>query len=109
VVRGLSATGGVITSAGLVLAGTFLVLDVLPVVMLAEIGFVVGFGVLLDALLVRTVLVPALAVDLGGRLWWPGRLWRRERERDHPVEAAELLLGADPSPLLHVGGLDRSP
>lgn len=80
VVRALAATGGVITSAGAVLAGTFLVLDLLPVVLLAQIGFVVAVGVLLDTLLVRTVLVPALAVDLGSRLWWPGWLWRWERQ-----------------------------
>lgn len=79
VVRALAATGGVITSAGAVLAGTFLVLDLLPVVLLAQIGFVVAVGVLLDTLVVRTVLVPALAVDLGPRLWWPGGLWRWER------------------------------
>ena len=69
--RGLAVTGGVITSAGIVLAGTFLVLGVLPLVALTEIGFVVALGVLLDTTLVRSVLVPALVLDLGRRIWWP--------------------------------------
>ncbi len=75
--RGLAVTGAVITSAGIVLAGTFSTLAVLPLVFLTEIGFVIAFGVLLDALLVRSVLVPALVFDLGGRVWWPSRLARR--------------------------------
>ncbi|HSP36712.1 MAG TPA: MMPL family transporter [Frankiaceae bacterium] len=76
VLRGLAVTGGVITSAGVVLAATFAVLGVLPIVFLAEIGFTVAFGVLLDTLLVRSVLVPALAYDIGRRIWWPSRLGR---------------------------------
>ncbi len=72
--RGLAVTGGVITSAGIMLAGTFLVLGVLPLVALTEIGFVVALGVLLDTTLVRSVLVPALVLDLGPRIWWPSRL-----------------------------------
>jgi RND superfamily putative drug exporter len=72
--RGLAVTGGVITSAGIVLAGTFSVLGVLPLVFLTEIGFVVAFGVLLDTFLVRSVLVPALTFDLGPRTWSPSRL-----------------------------------
>ncbi|NUR60542.1 MAG: MMPL family transporter [Catenulispora sp.] len=71
-VRGVTVTGGVITSAGVVLAATFAVLATLPLVTLIEIGFTVAFGVLLDTLLVRSVLVPALAVDFGERIWWPG-------------------------------------
>jgi RND superfamily putative drug exporter len=71
---GLAATGGVITSAGLVLAGTFAVLATLPVVAFAEIGFAVAFGVLLDAIVVRSVLVTALNLDLGPHIWWPNRL-----------------------------------
>ncbi|GAA1974237.1 MMPL family transporter [Catenulispora subtropica] len=71
-VRGLTVTGGVITSAGVVLAATFAVLATLPLVALVEIGFTVAFGVLLDTLVVRSVLVPALALDLGERIWWPG-------------------------------------
>nr|WP_069466168.1 MMPL family transporter [Actinacidiphila rubida] len=71
---GLAATGGVITSAGLVLAGTFAVLGTLPVVGFAEIGFAVAFGVLLDTFVVRSVLVSAITLDIGDRVWWPGRL-----------------------------------
>jgi RND superfamily putative drug exporter len=74
--RGLAVTGGVITSAGIVLAATFAVLGVLPLVFLAEIGFTVAFGVLLDTFLVRSVLVPALCHDIGRRIWWPSRLAR---------------------------------
>ena len=74
ILRGLSVTGGVITSAGVVLAATFAVLGVLPVVFLAEIGFAVAFGVLLDTILVRSILVPALSHDIGKRVWWPSRL-----------------------------------
>lgn len=71
--RALAATGGVITSAGILLAAVFAVLGVLPLVTLAQIGVIVGLGVLLDTLLVRTILVPALAVWLGDRFWWPSR------------------------------------
>jgi RND superfamily putative drug exporter len=73
---GLAATGGVITSAGIVLAGTFAALGSLPLVAFAEIGFAVAFGVLLDTLIVRSVLVTALNLDLGRWMWWPGRLTR---------------------------------
>ena len=76
VLRGLAVTGAVITSAGIVLAGTFSTLAVLPLVFLTEIGFVVAFGVLLDTFVVRSVLVPALALDLGPRTWWPSALAR---------------------------------
>jgi RND superfamily putative drug exporter len=72
--RGLAVTGGVITSAGIVLAGVFLVLAVLPLVFLTEIGFVVAFGVLLDTLIVRSILVPALVFDIGAKIWWPSTL-----------------------------------
>jgi putative drug exporter of the RND superfamily len=74
---GLSVTGGVITSAGVVLAATFAALSVLPLVFVAEVAFAVAFGVLLDTLVVRSLLVPALTVDVGRAVWWPGRLWRR--------------------------------
>jgi RND superfamily putative drug exporter len=73
---GLSVTGGVITSAGVVLAATFAALSVLPLVALAEMAFAVAFGVLLDTLVVRSLLVPALSVEIGRALWWPGRLRR---------------------------------
>jgi putative drug exporter of the RND superfamily len=71
---GLAATGGVITSAGCVLAGTFAVLGTLPVTFLTELGFAVAFGVLLDTIVVRSVLVTALNLDLGRWVWWPSRL-----------------------------------
>ncbi len=71
--RALALTGGVITSAGLVLAATFAVLGVLPLVALAQLGFVVGFGVLLDTLLVRTLIVPGLVLDIGEKVWWPAK------------------------------------
>lgn len=70
-IRSLTATGGVITSAGILLAAVFAVLGVLPLVVLAQLGVVICVGVLLDTLLVRTVVVPALAVWLGERFWWP--------------------------------------
>ena len=84
-IRGLAVTGGVITSAGIVLAGTFSVLGVLPLVFLTQIGFVVAFGVLLDTFLVRSVLVPALVLDIGQRVWWPSQLARTDGE--HRPEA----------------------
>ncbi len=71
--RGLAVTGGVITSAGLVLAATFTTLAVLPLVVLTETGIAVALGVLLDTFLVRSLLVPALTYDLGDRIWWPSR------------------------------------
>ena len=71
---GLAATGGVITSAGIVLAGTFAALGTLPLVAFAEIGFAVAFGVLLDTMVVRSVLVTALNLDIGRWMWWPGKL-----------------------------------
>ena len=75
--KGLAVTGGVITSAGIVLAGTFAVLSVLPLVALTQIGITVALGVLLDALIVRSILVPALTFELGRRTWWPSALWKR--------------------------------
>ena len=71
--RALASTGGVITSAGVLLAAVFAVLGVLPLVVLAQLGIVICVGVLLDTLLVRTVLVPAIALRLGDRFWWPRR------------------------------------
>ena len=76
---GLAATGGVITSAGCVLAGTFAALGTLPVTFLAELGFAVAFGVLLDTIVVRSVLVTALNLDLGRWVWWPSKLYRQPR------------------------------
>ena len=74
VLRGLAVTGGVITSAGVVLAATFAVLGVLPLVFIAEIGFAVAFGVLLDTIVVRSILVPALSHEIGKKIWWPSKL-----------------------------------
>ena len=74
---GLAATGGVITSAGLVLAGTFIALGTLPLVFVTELGFAVAFGVLLDTFVVRSVLVSALNLDIGRWIWWPSRLYRK--------------------------------
>lgn len=85
---GLAATGGVITSAGIVLAGTFSALGSLPLVAFAEIGFAVAFGVLLDTLIVRSVLVTALTLDIGRAMWWPSRLARvRDEEESAEVTA----------------------
>jgi RND superfamily putative drug exporter len=81
---GLAATGGVITSAGVVLAATFAVLGTLPLVPLVELGFAVAFGVLLDTIVVRSVLVTALSLDLGRHIWWPGALARRTDDQDPP-------------------------
>jgi len=77
ILRALAVTGAVITSAGIVLAGTFSVLAVLPLTFLTELGFVVAFGVLLDTFLVRSILVPAIALTLGDRFWWPSALSKR--------------------------------
>ncbi|HZJ05850.1 MAG TPA: MMPL family transporter, partial [Nocardioidaceae bacterium] len=82
---GLAATGGVITSAGLVLAGTFAVLGTLPVVTFAELGIAVALGVLLDTIIVRAVLVTALNLDIGQRMWWPSNLGK-----DPDAAAAEV-------------------
>ena len=72
--RALGATGGVITSAGVLLAAVFAVLGVLPLVVLAQLGLVVCIGVLIDTLIVRTMLVPSIALQLGGRFWWPQKV-----------------------------------
>ena len=82
VLRGLTITGGVITSAGLVLAATFAALAVIPILFLAQIAFIVAFGVLLDTFIVRSLLVPALSYDLGRVIWWPSRLSRTDRGRE---------------------------
>ncbi len=76
ILTGLRVTGGVITSAGVVLAATFAALGVIPILFLAQIAFVVAFGVLLDTTIVRSLLVPALTHDIGRAIWWPSRLLR---------------------------------
>ena len=76
IIRGVEATGGVITAAGIVLAATFSALQVIPILFLVQIAFIVAFGVLLDTILVRTLLVPSLSYDIGRRIWWPSKLGR---------------------------------
>ncbi len=90
ILRGLGVTGGVITSAGVVLAATFAALGVIPIMFLVQLAFIVAFGVLLDTVLVRSLLVPALAYDIGPRIWWPSKLGsptQDERVR-HRLDAA---------------------
>jgi putative drug exporter of the RND superfamily len=84
ILRALAVTGAVITSAGIVLAGTFSVLAVLPLTFLTELGFVVAFGVLLDTFLVRSVFVPAIALTLGDKFWWPSALSKGESHHAAP-------------------------
>jgi RND superfamily putative drug exporter len=81
----LTSTGGVITSAGLVLAATFLVLGTIPVVFLAQLGVAVALGVILDTMIVRSVLVTAINMDLGGKIWWPSKI----DSDDSPLTVAE--------------------
>jgi putative drug exporter of the RND superfamily len=92
ILRGLGVTGGVITAAGIVMAGTFAALAQLPDVSVAEVGIAVALGVLLDTLLVRTVLVPASLLIIGDRVWWPTRLAApghgQGRHRNAPVSSA---------------------
>ena len=82
----LAVTGGVITSAGIVLAATFSALSLIPLVFLVQIAFIVAFGVLLDTTVVRSLLVPAFAYELGRRIWWPSRL-----DRQRPLPNTESL------------------
>lgn len=77
ILRGLTITGGVITSAGLVLAATFAALSIIPILFLVQIAFIVAFGVLLDTFIVRSLLVPALTTDIGRAIWWPSKLSRK--------------------------------
>lgn len=93
VLRGLTATGGVITSAGVVLAATFAALGVIPLAFLVQIAFIVAFGVLLDTLVVRSFLVPALVRDIGRTAWWPGALSRGDGEDTEAGAKAEAEAG----------------
>jgi putative drug exporter of the RND superfamily len=95
ILRGLGVTGGVITSAGVVLAATFAALGVIPIMFLVQLAFIVAFGVLLDTVLVRSLLVPALAYDIGPRIWWPGKLGRQELEQR--TGTADALLEETPA------------
>ena len=88
--EGLSTTGGVITSAGLVLAGTFAAMASLPLVFAAELGFAVAFGVLLDTMIVRSVLVTALTLDVGRWMWWPSKLFRSHDTPRPPAAEPDL-------------------
>jgi putative drug exporter of the RND superfamily len=96
ILRALAVTGGVITSAGIVLAGTFSVLAVLPLVFLTEIGFVVAFGVLLDTFLVRSVLVPSIVLNIGPKFWWPSKLAQEDGGAPPPSPAARRAAPAEP-------------
>src|SRR5699024_6871638 len=76
ILRGLTVTGGVIASAGLVLAATFAALSVIPILFLVQLAFIVAFGVLIDTFVVRSLLVPALTYDICRTVWWPSKLSR---------------------------------
>ncbi len=108
ILRGLAVTGGVITSAGIVLASTFAALGVIPILFLAQIAFIVAFGVLLDTLLVRSLLVPAAVYDLGRRIWWPSELGRTDagHRGSHaapvPVDATSAPSAQHPHHSTHV-------
>lgn len=77
-IKALIVTGGVITSAGIVLAATFAALGIIPILFLVQIAFVVAFGVILDTIIVRSLLVPALTLELGRYMWWPCSIGRRK-------------------------------
>ena len=94
-IRGLAVTGAVITSAGLVLAGTFSTLAVLPLVALTEIGFTIAVGVLIDTFIVRSLLVPALVVDIGDAVWWPSALARVAGKSRHRRAAGDVGVEAE--------------
>jgi putative drug exporter of the RND superfamily len=91
-IRGLAVTGGVITSAGIVLAGTFLTLAVLPLVMLTEIGVTIALGVLIDTFIVRSLLVPALVLEIGDRVWWPSGLAHGTGQRRHDRSTGRIAV-----------------
>jgi putative drug exporter of the RND superfamily len=96
ILKGLAVTGGVITSAGVVLAATFAALGVLPILFLAQIAFIVAFGVLLDTTVVRSLFVPSVSYLIGARIWWPSKL---ATTTDHvptgPTEPEPERVGAE--------------
>jgi RND superfamily putative drug exporter len=94
--RGLIVTGGVITSAGVVLAGTFFVMAAMPITVLTEIGFAIALGVLFDALIVRTALVPALGFMLGDKMWWPAKFEHADAQPAAPKQIS-VPLGQAPA------------
>lgn len=96
ILRGLIVTGGVITSAGLVLAATFAALGVIPILFLAQLAFIVAFGVLLDTFIVRSLLVPAVTYDIGRAIWWPSKLWRRGVEAGGPMPETARVRSDEP-------------
>ncbi|MCB1297419.1 MAG: MMPL family transporter [Microthrixaceae bacterium] len=98
IMRGLTITGGVITSAGLVLAATFAALSVIPILFLVQIAFIVAFGVLLDTFVVRSLLVPALTYDIGRAIWWPSQLSRKPDLHRGEAEVAGEVLGDEQVP-----------
>jgi RND superfamily putative drug exporter len=96
ILRGLGVTGGVITSAGVGLAAAFAALSIIPIMFLVQLAFIVAFGVLLDTVLVRSLLVPALTYDIGLRIWWPGKLGRPELDAAvQPDTASDVELEAE--------------
>ena len=102
-VTALATTGGVITSAGVVLAGVFAALGLLPLVTLGQIGLIVGIGVIVDTLVVRTLVVPALFAVVGDRMWWPSRgatgaTAAKRRESDHVVSDSVLVAAPGAAP-----------
>ncbi|GAA3913136.1 MMPL family transporter [Microbacterium invictum] len=110
ILRGLVTTGGVITSAGLVLAATFAALGVIPILFLAQIAFIVAFGVLLDTFVVRSLLVPALSYDIGRAIWWPSQLSRRGAvaEGAGGVDARDMDAGATDAGATDAGEVDAA-
>ncbi|HAY43336.1 MAG TPA: hypothetical protein DCY59_07180 [Micrococcaceae bacterium] len=88
--RGLKVTGGVITSAGVVLAATFAALGVVPIMFLAQLGFIVAFGVLLDTFIVRSLLVPALVEEIGPKVWWPSKLANKPDAAEESALVSEI-------------------
>ena len=90
-VRAVSATGGVITSAGIVLAAVFCVLGVLPLIVLTQVGLIVGLGILLDTFVVRTLVIPALFALIGPVIWWPSGT--DDRARQPPLGPAPATAG----------------
>ncbi|MDN4614329.1 MMPL family transporter [Leifsonia sp. F6_8S_P_1B] len=101
ILRGLGLTGSVITSAGIVLAATFAALAVIPILFLVQIAFIVAFGVLLDTVLVRSLLVPALSYDIGRAIWWPSKLWRTDAHRGRAEVAERPEEPAPPTAVQH--------
>ncbi|GAA3284263.1 MMPL family transporter [Dactylosporangium vinaceum] len=111
-VRALATTGGVITSAGILLAAVFAVLGVLPVIVLTQIGVIVGIGVVVDTLIVRTIVVPALALLLGDRFWWPARIHGRpepEGRHEAPDDGEAPGRHEAPAPGRHLEGVRTEP